>query len=308
MTLRWLSYAQLLRLPNGFTLLADGLLVLGTTGFLTRAPGPAVAALLAGLALYYFGMVLNDLCDRDADALLRRHRPLPAGAISVRRATWLAVVLGLGGYGLGAVVAGGAWIAQLIWLGLLLSILGYNFGLKSTIFGPVVMGACRALHSLFGLALGLHPALNPGVEGISGTLPLWAIHLALGGGVYIVAVTWFARQEEFEGAKWELKPALGLLWLSFAGLLWLPYHERFASPPRLFPYLLAAVLIVVSLPWLRAIRDPRPELVQAAVRRGILGLIAIDAVLLSLTWGWSAALLLGLYWPAKLLARRVYST
>jgi len=291
-----LAYAQLLRLPNALTVIADGLLALGSAGVLLAQPGPSAFALAAGVSLYLAGMAFNDVFDRHDDAKHRRFRPIPSGRVSVRSAVILGIVLLLAGLGCGVAASAGAFV-PLLWLGCLTaSILAYDGGMKSTPFGPIVMGSCRFFHLLFGLTLGTE-------------LPTEVVvHLAAIIGIYIVGVTWFARTEELSGPKWELKPAAGVLVLALGLALLLPLHETFAQAYRLFPYLLFGYGAILSGPVLRAIRDPRPMHVQAAVKRTILGLIALDAILLALTLGWPAAALVLLYLPARLLGRWVYST
>lgn len=291
-----LAYAQLLRLPNVFTVIADGLLALGSAGVLLAQPATTAFALLAGVCLYLGGMAFNDVFDRHEDAKERRFRPIPSGRVSVRAAVVVGVLLLLAGIGCGVVASGGSFV-PLLWLGcLVVAILAYDGGMKNTPFGPIVMGSCRFFHLLFGLTLG-------------GELPTEVVvHLAAIIGVYIVGVTWFARSEEFAGPKRELKPAAGVVASALLLALMLPLHETYATAYRLFPYLVFAYGVMLAGPALAAIRDPRPVQVQAAVKRAILGLIALDAILLALTLGWPAAALVLLYLPARVLGRWVYST
>src|SRR6266852_4753634 len=85
----WRAYAQLVRLPNVFTAMAD--IVLGWLG--ARATGtpdtrwPGFALLLAASAcLYSGGMVWNDFFDVEQDRRERPYRPLPSGRITRRAA------------------------------------------------------------------------------------------------------------------------------------------------------------------------------------------------------------------------------
>src|SRR5262245_28722487 len=78
---RLLPYAQLVRLPNVFTALADIAL-----GALVTAALPAhwpafVLLLLASACLYSAGMVWNDYFDLEQDRRERPFRPLPSGRI-----------------------------------------------------------------------------------------------------------------------------------------------------------------------------------------------------------------------------------
>jgi 4-hydroxybenzoate polyprenyltransferase len=75
-----------------------------------------------------------------------------------------------------------------------------------------------------------------------------------------------------------------------------------------FPYLLPAFGFFVGIPIFHAINDPIPKNVQAAVKRCILGLIALDAILATAYVGLWGLLILLLWAPALYLGRRVYST
>src|SRR5947199_5477358 len=88
-----LAYAQLVRLPNVFTALAD----IGMAALVSRAL-PAYAAavvllLLASSCLYCAGMVWNDYFDLEQDRRERPFRPLPSGRIGLQAATLLGTAL-----------------------------------------------------------------------------------------------------------------------------------------------------------------------------------------------------------------------
>jgi hypothetical protein len=76
----------------------------------------------------------------------------------------------------------------------------------------------------------------------------------------------------------------------------------------LFPYLLVAFGFAVGIPLSRAIRRPGPTEVQAAIKRCVLGLVALDAVLAVAFVGLPGLTILLLLPPALLLGKWVYST
>ena len=76
----------------------------------------------------------------------------------------------------------------------------------------------------------------------------------------------------------------------------------------MFVYLLVAFAFAVGLPVVRACEAPTPSRVQRAVKRAVLGLIALDAVLATAAAGVIGLVLLLLLPPAVVLGRRVYST
>jgi len=289
---RPLAYAQLLRLPNVFTVVADALMAGLVCGILWDAPGRFALAAAASCLLYLAGMASNDVFDRADDARARPARPIPSGRVSVRAAVALALALAAGGVACGVLAGGNLW-----WLGGLVgAIVAYNASLKHTSVGPPVMGACRLLHLLFvfSLADGFPAAVGWHVSGVVG--------------VYIAGVTWFARTEEFAGRPRELVPAAAVMLLAVGAVLLLPLHEVPPPANRALPYFVAAYGLVLVVPLRRAVLDPRPALVQAGVKRAILGLIALDAVIATHAVGLPGLGLLLLYLPAGLLGRRVYST
>ena len=100
------AWAQLVRLPNVFTVVAD---ISAAFLFVAQGPQPLtrwVVIVLAGIALYWAGMILNDLFDLEKDRTERPGRPLPAGHIPLKQARvagWGLLLLGIalaaaGGY------------------------------------------------------------------------------------------------------------------------------------------------------------------------------------------------------------------
>jgi 4-hydroxybenzoate polyprenyltransferase len=306
--MRLLPYARLLRIPNVFSALAD--IALGVCAAMAFRSEPvdelfirrAALLFLASACLYCAGMVWNDYFDIEEDRRDRPHRPLPSGAVSLPRARMLAILLTFFGW----IAAAGsdswswgapgpaAYIATL----LVVAILAYDRWLKRTWIGPLGMGLCRFLNVLLGLSLSAYDEMPDTVR----------FHLALTVGVYITGVTWFARTEARTSKVQDLRGAalvmLLALLLALAVPTWLPPGT--ASP--LFPYLLVAFGFYLGSPITAAIEKPTPERVQKAVKRAILGLIALDAILATVfvgTWGLLILLLLP---PALVLGKWVYST
>src|SRR5262245_66140197 len=104
---RLLPYAQLVRLPNVFTALADICLGALATGLLAERWRTFALLLPASACLYCAGMVWNDVFDFDQDKRERPFRPLPSGRVSRGAAVRLGGVLlaagvcfaGLAGWG-----------------------------------------------------------------------------------------------------------------------------------------------------------------------------------------------------------------
>jgi hypothetical protein len=302
-------YAQLVRLPNVFTALADIGLAGLASGLLTADSPLGVwqsfgFLLLSSACLYCGGMVWNDVFDVEQDRQERPFRPLPSGKVPPRQAMRLGGAL----LALGLVFAALAgWDGdQLRWTPLVLAgilagvILLYDGILKRTWLGPLAMGTCRFLNVLLGLSLS------------GGSFSAWGLDLALAVGVYITGVTWFARTEARSSNQEALTGAALLMLVGLLLALPLPVlAEKRAAPVTTsfwFPYLLVAYGFALGIPVSQAIQQLSPSRVQIAVKMAVLGLVVFDAILATALAGEWGLVLLVLLPPALFLGRRLYST
>jgi 4-hydroxybenzoate polyprenyltransferase len=301
------DYAQLVRLPNVFTAAAD----IGLGALAMRALPERwlvfLLLLLASACLYCGGMVWNDFFDFEQDRHERPSRPLPSGRISRGAAARFGaglLVAGLifsllAGWGLAAFREEGArfvWLPAILSLLLVAAILLYDGVLKRTWAGPMGMGACRFLNVLLGVS-------------ISGSVAgPWDVHLAVIVGVYIVGVTWFARTEARTSSQLALAGAAAAMLAGLLLALPLPIGREPGVSFWLFPYLLVGLGFLVGIPVCKAIAVPTPPRVQAAVKRALMGLVVLDAVLATALAGPVGLLLLLLLLPALYLGRWLYST
>jgi len=170
------AYAQLLRLPNVFTAVADPL----AGWFFIGGGMPAwhVAMLVATSAcLYTAGIVFNDCFDYRLDCRERPERPLPRGDIQLRTAWILGIVLMLTGLLCAAIVnpltlSLAAFIAGMIFF--------YNAWAKHfAVLGPLALGVCRFANFLLGMRCA--------------PVKYWYAPAILG--VYVAVLTYIARNE-----------------------------------------------------------------------------------------------------------------
>ncbi|HEY7310537.1 MAG TPA: UbiA family prenyltransferase [Gemmataceae bacterium] len=290
------AYAQLVRLPNLPTALADICLGALAAHALPQHGIAFLLLLLASACLYSAGMVWNDYFDREQDRRERPFRPLPSGRISVGQAVRLGVVLLV----VGVLLAALAGMTSL-WITLCLvgAILAYDGWLKHTWAGPLAMGACRFLNVLLGVSA-------------CGSL-LWprGAHLALVVGLYIVGVTWFARTEARRSNQNALRGAAAVMLASLLLALPLPVFLPVEQQSSfLFPYLLVGLAFFVGVTVVQAISNPAPAHVQAAVKRSLMALILLDAVLATATVGILGLAILVLLAPSLYLNRKrwLYAT
>lgn len=341
------AWFELVRLPNVFTALADILLgYFFTHAMYAVTDGwPTLVMLLVSSAMIYMaGMALNDYFDRDVDALLRPGRPIPSGRVSptaAARLGWSLLAIGLV-----AAVAAGVWADERLWFAdswhdvlaalglrdkprvapgsfvicpdvpawrpaliavfLIASVVGYDAFLKRTPLGPLAMGACRFFNVLLGMSAAageFHP-----------------VHYAVAGGigVYIVGVTWFARREAIVGRRLELALSVVVMFCGLALLAWFPSladdalpevsQPAFTTPGR-WRLLMALLGSVIAWRVVGAVVDPRPELVQFAVRQCIISLVILDASACFVVRGLPAAMIiLALLAPLLILQQWFYST
>src|SRR5947209_11417835 len=108
----WRAYAQLVRLPNVFTAMADITLAALAAGALPGRWFGFVLLLLASACLYCGGMVWNDFFDVEQDRRERPFRPLPSGKVSRGAAARLGAVLLAAGVGLAGLAGWGGKIGR----------------------------------------------------------------------------------------------------------------------------------------------------------------------------------------------------
>ena len=267
------AIAQLARLPNIFTALADV-----TMGFLfvrkfQSGDGLGLGLLLAASALLYAaGTTFNDYFDYKLDFEERPERPIPSGLISRRAAGWLGttwLILGLA-TAFAAWPLGGTLRSALVALLLAGCILLYDVWMKRTVVGPVAMGACRFFNVLLGMSVLVGPW----------QVEHWVTAAAIG--TYITGVTWLSRTENCRSQRLHLTGALTLMMAGVGLLAVLPslsdkvdFNQE--STLARWHLLLAAMGVLIGWRSVWAILDPRPSIVRGAVGQAILSLIFLDA-------------------------------
>lgn len=303
MTRSLIPLLQLIRLPNVLTAAADSLAGWLLGGGSLGEVGRWAPLAIASMVLYAAGMALNDVFDVEIDRQERPGRPIPSGRVSLSFA---------GGVGAMGLVVGPlvAWLsgssASLIVAGVLAAvILAYDAGLKRTVLGPGVMGACRGLNLLLGLT---HtPALGGPVTWLAAAMY----------GLFVCGITWVSRSETESGRTGNLLVGLTVQDLALIGLMAAALQSgKYPNPLPGRPLIplegllvLALVALAVNLAATRAIYQPVPAVIQKTVRTGILALVWIDVGLVAAVRGpQAAAAIAGLWVPAYLLGRWLYST
>ena len=308
------AWAQLVRLPNVFTVIAD----VGAA-FLLVAGGPQpegrfVVVVLAGIALYWAGMILNDVFDVEQDKEERPERPIPAGQISLssaRLAGWSLLVTGVClAFASGYLPAAGyetTWLPGAVGCVLAAMIVAYDGPLKSTPVAPAAMGGCRFLSFLLGAA-----PLLPIVAG-QPLFPKYILAIAMGFGLYVMGVTTMAKHEATGGPSPNLRTGLMVMIIGAAVLALAPSTAnvgfQIKNLDRQFPILIGLIVFPVILRGVRVQSDPVPEKIQETIRAGVLTIIPLAAAFALLgagrVWG---LLVFALVIPAIFLAMKLRVT
>ena len=292
-----LALLQLVRIPTVFTAMADIFL-----GFLLTRPSLAPVdtfafLLAASVCIYWTGMILNDYFDRDVDSQERPGRPIPSGRIPAGSALKLGVMLNVAGLGLAA--CAGQLSLQIALL-LTLCVWLYDGVLKKTPVAPLLMGSCRLFNVLLGASA-------------SPTGAMWwcpQMHVAIGLGIYVCGLTWFARQEAKTSARPQLISASFVINAGLATLFGFVHTAPDNSQRETAMFVLAVISVTIVRRLLRAISQPEPARVQTAIKMMLLSLIMLDATLVLFATGTPAlAIAVALLMvPAFLLARWIPMT
>ena len=307
---KWFDWAELVRLPNVFTVLAD---VLMGFLFVRSSLQPArlfLFALGASVSLYWAGMILNDVYDYDKDAKERASRPLPSGRIPLGLATRVGYVLLVVGIALAAIAGNASETFDLrpgsVALGLAVCVLLYDRWLKATPLGPIAMGGCRTLNILLAMACAGQGTFDPS-----------QLVVAFAFGVYIAGVTWFARNEAGENNRGIMVGGLLVLIAGLSLLASFPQFGEFAVNRRLalstewiWPMLVLLLGCSIVRRCVVAIVSLEPARIGAAVKQCILSLIVLDAAVCLAVRSpvWWAVGIVALLIPALAVGNIFYST
>ena len=271
------AYLQLIRPANITTAWADILMGCAAAGISLSNPDFTTIfwLILSTTGLYGGGVVFNDVCDAELDAEERPERPIPSGRASLAGAIALGTsLLAMGIFCAAMVSPLSAMLATVI----ATMALVYDLWSKHHSFlAPINMGTCRGVNLLLGMS----------------AVPLaisdrW--YLALIPIVYIAAITAIAQGEVHGGKKITGVVAIALVVsviASIIGLALLPeYTLLFALP---FLILFAGLVLP---PFIKAAINPHAELIQMAVKAGILSLIVLDAAIAAGFTNWAYGLCL----------------
>lgn len=253
------GYLDLLRPANVATALADVLAGFALAGL--HNPRALPWLLAATMCLYAGGIVLNDFFDRDLDRIERPERPIPSGRVPARAAAIMGSLLLVAGVVCASAATRTASIVALAIAGFVL--LYDAWGKRHPFVGPANMGLCRALNLLLGA--------TTSSEALAERWPVALIPFS-----YIVAVTALSRGEVHGGPRGAATFALISLSAALAGLALIVFR---AAHPFASGLVLAVLAWRVAPPFLVARALPDPGRIRKAVKRGVLSLALVNAVI-----------------------------
>ena len=264
------AYLQLMRPANIVTAWADILAGFAASGAVTTSLNiDLLWLLLATTGLYGGGVVFNDVFDAELDKEERPERPIPSGRASRSEAIWLgSLLLGVGILAAARVSFLSMAIAILVGLSALL----YDGVSKHhLISGPVNMGLCRGGNLLLGMSV-VPTALSQ---------KWWLALLPI---IYIAAITAISQGEVRGGKRATGIFALFCLAIVFSGIILIGLLTNYLIWSAL-PFLVLLAVRVVP-PFVAATQNPQPEIIQSAVKAGVLSLIVLNAMTAAGFAGW----------------------
>ncbi len=281
-------WAQLVRLPNLFSVPGDplaGLILATAPGVPTL--GAAVGVSCASLLAYAGGLIDNDVIDFRKDSRERPRRPLPSGAVHLKKAASFRYVLLFAPF-----LPGIALRFPPAWFGLqallLICILCYNRWKKRfTKTAAILMGLCRSLSLLSGAA----------AAGLAGLTSAPALIAAGSWLLFVTGLTLFSESET-GAAPGRGQYLLPLTPLAMFALVFIP-----GAQPRVLVAVacagtLGAVLSLVILLKYKPKGDRTRA--QFAVAKLVRTLIPMQACVCAASpAGWLVTPILALFWAAS---------
>lgn len=231
---------------------------------------PLIWITISSMLLYTGGIVFNDVFDAALDKVERPERPIPSGRIKKSAAS----VLGTLAFAIGCFLAYQVnMTAFYVSLAIVLMCLLYNGKAKHHFLaGPIVMGACRGLNLLLGMAV------------LPDALSYW--YIAIIPIIYIASVTNISRGEVYGSNKTALLVSIGLYSIVILTLLYFTYSSK--NYLALVFILLFSVMI--GSPVSKALKTLQPQDVRKAVKFGVLALILMNASWIAISGHWLLAL------------------
>lgn len=294
-------YFLLFRVPNLFTV-PSNILVGYFSVAQSLSTNLSVLSLLVGssVLLYISGIVFNDYFDIEVDRKERPFRPLPSEKVSKQTAFVAAAISMVAANGLAFMASTLSFSVTMI---LSVIILSYDYQLKQTILGPILMGSARTLNVLLGAS-----AILPAAISVQKVLPEQRLTiLCISMFLYVLSITLLSRMEVGSA-----KPARTVT-IPFVVIFGVIAIIIIASSFRVFQLDIAVSLSlfvgVIIITFKRTIFEGSSTNIQRAIKTLVLSIIVLDSIFISGTLGLYCGLtILLLIIPPIFISRKLYVT
>ncbi|HZA08137.1 MAG TPA: UbiA family prenyltransferase [Nitrososphaeraceae archaeon] len=305
------QFLLLVRLPNIFTTPTNIL----TGYFAVVLPSGNVDALqvsyliFSSALLYVAGIVFNDYFDIDIDLRERPHRPLPSKSITTKKALLIGIISLLSS-NLLAFIAGMNSFAICIVLSAI--VIAYDYKLKNTLIGPIVMGSTRALN----IILGASPALFATILLNENRILVRIMFVSLSLLAYVLSISLLSRKEIVargeEHAQENYDAIRRTITISFLIVFAVVISIAFAVFLGMFKIELFVGLSLFSLIMFFTFRQTNfhdPLTIQNAIKHMVISIVVLDSVfIIGITGSYYGLLTLVLVPVALLSSRTLYVT
>jgi 4-hydroxybenzoate polyprenyltransferase len=285
------AWIQLIRPSNVLTAISDVLAGVALACLFLQSELPETESLiwitLSSMLLYTGGIVFNDVFDAALDKIERPERPIPSGKVKQSSAA----ILGSIAFSLGCFLAYQVnMTAFYISLAIVLMCLLYNGKAKHHfIAGPIVMGSCRGLNLLLGMAV-LPDSLS-------------YFYLAIVPIIYIAAVTNISRGEVYGNNKTTIFVSMGLYALVIITLI----YFAFVSKNYLAFIFILFFTVMIASPLFKALKSLAPQDVRKSVKFGVLALILMNASWVAISGYWVLALAICAILPVSIFLAKKFA-
>ena len=285
------AWIQLIRPSNVLTAISDVLAGVALACLFLQSELPETESLiwitLSSMLLYTGGIVFNDVFDAALDKIERPERPIPSGKVKQSSAA----ILGTIAFSVGCFLAYQVNItAFYISLAIVLMCLLYNGKAKHHfIAGPIVMGSCRGLNLLLGMAV-LPDSLS-------------YFYLAIVPIIYIAAVTNISRGEVYGNNKTAILVSMGLYALVILTLI----YFAFVSKNYLAFIFILFFTVMIASPLFKALKSLAPQDVRKSVKFGVLALILMNASWIAISGYWVLALAICAILPVSIFLAKKFA-
>ena len=306
------DYLRLVRLPNLFTVPSN--IFAGYFALVMPVHASVLQLFLlasSSVLLYLSGIVFNDYFDIETDLKERPYRPLPSGRIAKQTAFTIAVasmmsanLIAFFGEGLNSCVVSAVISAIVI---------GYDYKLKKTNVGPVVMGLARSLN----IILGASPAVYMVLQNYS--LLAKTIFISLSTFAYIFSISLLSRKEVeltvdqkeqqkiIQTNRIAVAMSFSIVFGIIASFIFLVLLGIFSID--LFVNLILFSVIMITILFKQVRFRYSSSSLQDGIKYMVIAIIVFDSVFISGVVGLYYGLsILILVIPAIILSRRLYVT